>query len=80
MVKDPEEEERIRRRQLGTPVTVDSFNEWRERFDREQAERLRTESSQGMGSSKESSGVSASMDDKVSLFPNESVGSWEIVF
>lgn len=34
---DPEEEERIRRRQAGTPVTVESFLRWRAAFEEEQA-------------------------------------------
>ena len=32
---DPEEEERIRRRQAGQPVTVESFNAWKAKFDEE---------------------------------------------
>ena len=32
---DPEEEERIRRRQAGTQVTPESFLAWKQRFDAE---------------------------------------------
>ena len=34
---DPEEEERIRRRQAGQPVTVESFNAWKAKFEEELA-------------------------------------------
>ena len=34
---DPEEEERIRRRQAGQPVTVESFNAWKAKFEEEMA-------------------------------------------
>ena len=41
---DPEEEERIRRRQAGHPVTVEVFMEWKKKFEAEMREiRLREE-------------------------------------
>lgn len=42
MAIDPEEEERIRRRQAGTPVTVESFLKWRAAFEEEQAAKVVT--------------------------------------
>ena len=46
-VVDPEEEERIRRRQAGQPVTVESFMAWKVRFDEEM--RLASGASASMG-------------------------------
>lgn len=39
--KDPEEEERIRKRQAGTAVTAESFARWRDAFEAEERERAK---------------------------------------
>ena len=40
---DPEEEERIRQRQAGTPMSVEAFEAWKVGFDREMSERAQAE-------------------------------------
>jgi hypothetical protein len=35
LLDDPEEQERIRKRQAGKPVTIESFNAWKVKFDAE---------------------------------------------
>jgi hypothetical protein len=35
---DPEEEERLRKREAGTPVTEETFNAWKKRFEEEMAQ------------------------------------------
>lgn len=44
---DPEEVERLRRRQEGTPVTVETFNNWKKAFDKEMSSTMATTGSAG---------------------------------
>ena len=48
MEVDPEEQERIRKRQAGTAVTIETFLKWREAFETEERLRLLQSSKGGV--------------------------------